>query len=327
MDEARTFPLVAPATEGAVINSVAYAEAMDFTSDNRYLIYDAYNVLKFQDGSSIGVWSIYALDLETEQTLPLVGPFTDADVGFPSLSQTSDHLITFDLVDAETGRTEIIAENLITGDFQIVDTVSDAWTAPVYTGDDRAIVFSRSDSTTPTGYSLVRQPLNEDRITPDGAPDIWISDANYGVVYRRGEFASPKPDITLSADHLFFGQAVLGKTVSRTLSISNAGTGDLMINAASLSGAARPDFSIRGGCAGQKLPASGVCQFYVDFVPSAAGARSATLTVSSDDPDQPAVAIELTGTGMDADNGTVGDSGNDKGGGGGGCFIESAAGR
>ncbi len=319
----RTFPLVATATEGASLNTVQFADSMCFTSDNRYLIYDAYNVLNFPDGSRIGVWSIYAIDLLTEQTLALVGPFSDADVGYPALSKTTDHLMTFDLVDSEAAQTYIVAMDLITGEADLVGTVDGEWSVPGYSGDDGAILYSRPDPTVFTGYSFMRQELASDRRTPVGEPTLFLQDANFGVVYRRGDYAPPVPIISLSPALLSFGDVTVGKASSMALTISNTGTGDLMVENIFLTGPARSDFSVRGGCAGLRLMPSGTCRVFVDFIPDALGGKTAALVVESDDPDQPSVNIAVTGTGVAAktDNG---DETTGKDNGGGGCFVETA---
>jgi Zn-dependent metalloprotease len=319
-DRTRTFPLVATATEGVTLNTVLFADSMNFTTDNRYLIYDAYNVLNFQDGTRIGVWSIYAIDLLTEQTLALVGPFTDADVGYPSLSRTTNHLMTFDLVDVEAGETRVFAYNMISGDFRVVAVVEGEWTVPGYSADDSAILYSRPDPDVATGYSYMRQRLEANRLAPKGAPEIFVEDANFGVTYRRGVYATPAPDIAVSSEALAFGNVTVGEISSLPLTISNAGTGDLMIESISLTGPARLDYTARGGCAGQRLSPSGTCRLFVDFMPVAAGSKTALLILESDDSDQPIINIAITGTGVVEadDDGNNGDSG-------GGCFIKNAS--
>src|SRR4029453_17418890 len=57
---------------------------------------------------------------------------------------------------------------------------------PSYTGDDSAIIYSQGDPSTPTGSSLMRQPLASDRLTPVGASTLWLSNADFNVIYRRG---------------------------------------------------------------------------------------------------------------------------------------------
>lgn len=183
----RTFPLVAPTTSGVNLNTVLFADSMTFTSNNRLLIYDAYNEILFQDETRIGTWSIYAIDLLTEETFALVGPFLKANVGYPSLGRTTNHLMTFDFVDMESGKTSIIAFNLNTGEYDVVNTVSGEWTIPGYNGDDRAILYSSPDTTVDTGFSLFMQPLAPNQLTPDGNPGKFVSDADFGVTYRYGK--------------------------------------------------------------------------------------------------------------------------------------------
>jgi hypothetical protein len=63
---------------------------------------------------------------------------------------------------------------------------------PSYTGDDSAIIYSQLDTSTPTGFSLMRQPLASDRISPVGSATLWLSNADFNVIYRRG-LTSPSP--------------------------------------------------------------------------------------------------------------------------------------
>ena len=60
---ARTYELVPPPViDGDFsIGTILYADAMDFTADGRYIIYDALNVIDLSDGSRIGAWSIINL--------------------------------------------------------------------------------------------------------------------------------------------------------------------------------------------------------------------------------------------------------------------------
>jgi uncharacterized repeat protein (TIGR01451 family) len=78
--------------------------------------------------------------------------------------------------------------------------------------------------------------------------------------------------------------------------ISNTGTGDLHISL-SFSGANSTDFvvdsSIMTITPGDNAPVQ------VTFTPLAIGARSATLIVSSDDPDEPTINVSLSGTGIE----------------------------
>jgi bacillolysin len=299
--ETRTFALSAPGTEAASVNTVLFADAMDFTSDNRYLIYDAFNVFKMPDNSQIGVWSIYALDLVTEQIISITEPVRDLEVGNPAVSQTTNHIITFEVLDDSTGNSTVMAVSLLNGDANPVGTVTGAWGIPGYTGNDGAIVYQKPDLTTYTGFSLYRQALKADRITPAATPPELVFPAYdyggaYGVVFRRGTYSPPVPNISLSPTSLAYGTVNTGDSATKELTITNKGTGDLRINNITLTGANAADFEMSGSCSGQLLPASGTCTMSVVFAPIVDGSKTASLSIQSDDPDTPTKRVSLTGT-------------------------------
>jgi hypothetical protein len=88
----------------------------------------------------------------------------------------------------------------------------------------------------------------------------------------------------------------------QTLSITNQASCalcDLTITSLSFSGPNVSDFTLIGA---PSLPtvvgAGNTLNLTVRFNPSAGGARSATLTVNSNDPAQPSIAVSLAGTGL-----------------------------
>ena len=85
------------------------------------------------------------------------------------------------------------------------------------------------------------------------------------------------PIASLSPTSLSFGSQVIGTaSASQTLTLSNTGGAPLAISGIAISG----DFSQSGSC-GSTLAAGASCAINITFVPSAAGARTGTLTVSS----------------------------------------------
>ena len=299
----RTFTLVAPGTEGESVNTVLFADSMDFTSDNRFLIYDAFNVFTMPDNTQIGVWSIYALDLVTEQIFSLTDPVRDYEVGNPAVSQTTNHIITFEVFDDNTSVSTVMAMNLLDGSVGAVAQVNDTLSIPGYTGDDGAIVFEAPDAFTYTGLSLYRQALQSDGITPTASSPELVFPAGdfggaYGVVYRRGGYTPPVPDIAVSPTSLSFGTLNTGASSTQSVTITNNGTGDLRIDSVSLTGTNKADFSMSGGCGGQKLQASGTCTMSIVFSPASAGTKTASLSIASDDPDTPTQTVSLTGSGQ-----------------------------
>lgn len=297
----RTFILSAPGTEGESVNTVLFADAMDFTSDNRFLIYDAYNVFTMPDKTLIGAWSIYALDLVTEQIIPLTRPVKDFEVGNPAVSQTTNHIMTFEAFDDNTKNSTIMAMNLMDGNAKAAGTVPQALGVPGYAGDDSGIVYTYPASTD-SGFSLYSQAMLADKITKAAtSPTLVFSPPDniggaYGVVFRRGTYSPPVPNISPSTTSLAFGTIHTGETSTKTLPITNTGTGDLRVNSVSLGGAGATEFEMSEGCGGQTLPATGTCTMSVVFAPTTAGSKTASLSILSDDPDTPTKTVTLAGT-------------------------------
>jgi bacillolysin len=183
-----TYPLVAPTSAGITINSIDYADTLVFSANSRYVVYDAFNVLRGAAGSTVGAWSIYAIDLTTSETLIVVPPREGFDIGYPAIGHTSDDFIVFEAVTQSTGQSTILAGNTRTGTYAVVGTVSNSYAVPAFSGDDSAVLYSVPDAAQVTGYSIFRQPLAGDHVTPAGSPALWLNDADSAVVYRRGAY-------------------------------------------------------------------------------------------------------------------------------------------
>jgi Bacterial Ig domain len=95
---------------------------------------------------------------------------------------------------------------------------------PTYTGDDSAVVYSHPDSSTFTGYSLYKQALAADGVTPVGAPALWLSDADEATIYRRGTFvastALPTATLVSPTDGQTFNA---GATIALQVTASDTG--------------------------------------------------------------------------------------------------------
>ncbi|MEE2777689.1 MAG: M4 family metallopeptidase [Acidobacteriota bacterium] len=189
------YELVAPALDGGALANVKFADALDFTSTGQFMMYDALSEISLSTGGTVGAWSIFAIDLFSGSTYALVPPFPGLDFGFPSLSHRSDNFMTFDVYDSGEDTSTIYSMNLNTGQTGAVGSTR-GFGVPGYTGDDTTIIFSQDDTTsgleTPSGYSLIGQPIGSDSITPSGDPVLWLGDAEFGTIYRRGAY-DPSP--------------------------------------------------------------------------------------------------------------------------------------
>ena len=105
------------------------------------------------------------------------------------------------------------------------------------------------------------------------------------------------PSISLSSASVVFGQQNVGSTSApQVVTLSNTGNGSLSIASLAVSGTNARDFAQTSNCGGG-VAAGGNCTITVTFTPSAAGSRSASLTVSDNASSSPQT-ISLSGTGL-----------------------------
>jgi len=108
--------------------------------------------------------------------------------------------------------------------------------------------------------------------------------------------AQPQPNISVSPASHDFGDTPLGSTVSKSLRLKNIGTADLTVTTTAFRSPST-DFNIISG--GAFVVAAGDSHdVTVDFTPGSVGVENDTLDITSDDPDQPILAIPLTGNGV-----------------------------
>ncbi|HKQ62313.1 MAG TPA: choice-of-anchor D domain-containing protein [Candidatus Polarisedimenticolaceae bacterium] len=101
------------------------------------------------------------------------------------------------------------------------------------------------------------------------------------------------PDIAVAPPSLDFALVYTGTSRELTLTVANAGTEPLSVSGVSTD---HPAFSVEA--TGFTLGIGESRPLHVSFTPPAAGSFDATLTVSSDDPDEPLVAVPLAATSL-----------------------------
>jgi uncharacterized repeat protein (TIGR02543 family) len=108
------------------------------------------------------------------------------------------------------------------------------------------------------------------------------------------DFSLKIPVISVAQTFLDFGSIKVGKKKTKTLKITNNGTGDLVIT---LSGLEGTGFSVQGSSS-VTIKGKKSYSLKVLFTPKSAGLETATLGISSNDPDTPILGISLSGTGQ-----------------------------
>jgi autotransporter-associated beta strand protein len=121
-------------------------------------------------------------------------------------------------------------------------------------------------------------------------PDIGVLGIN-GDAIASGD-VSPA-----TADGTDFGTLDLTSSgVSKTFTITNAGSGTLNLSSLSIGGTHAADFTVTASPA-SSLSGNTKTTFTVRFLPGATGTRQATVTIASDDPDENPYTFAIQGTG------------------------------
>lgn len=105
--------------------------------------------------------------------------------------------------------------------------------------------------------------------------------------------SSSTPAAAVSPTSVSFSAIEVGRPAPpKFITVRNSGGGQLSITGASVSGAAATDFGVTNPCK-QALARNQACVLAVNFRPSAAGTRAATLTIATNDK---SIAVSLSGS-------------------------------
>jgi chitinase len=112
------------------------------------------------------------------------------------------------VVNKTNGISSLVAVDLFSGKGSTIGSLSiaQALGKPGYTGDDGAIIYSAPNPSLNTLYSLVSQPIGPDGITATSTPSLWLSDADFAAIYRRGTFAATNAAPTVALTSPVSGQ-------------------------------------------------------------------------------------------------------------------------
>jgi hypothetical protein len=109
---------------------------------------------------------------------------------------------------------------------------------------------------------------------------------------------APNTSITDGQENLAFGNVLISKSsTAQTLTIRNTGTATLSGLTLSVSGSHAADFKATGLTTSSLAPGQ-AANFNIAFEPTAAGARSATVQIASNDADENPFDITVSGTGV-----------------------------
>jgi hypothetical protein len=102
------------------------------------------------------------------------------------------------------------------------------------------------------------------------------------------------PKISVSPPSVNCGNLNPGGTSESAVTIKNSGKGDLVISSITISGNNPSDFSQTNHCT--TIAAGSSCAVTVTFGPTSGGKKSATLSITSNDPKKPTTNVKLSGS-------------------------------
>jgi hypothetical protein len=139
------------------------------------------------------------------------------------------------------------------------------------------------DAVTPV--PVVGSPLGTNffRVEGPGLPAGGVQSNTFALMGKL--FGGVVPAFTSSGDVAFADQLVSSAGTTKTVTVTSAGIpgagSNLTVKSVAVGGANAGDYTIASNtCNGATLPSGSTCSIGVSFAPSAAGARSATLTIA-----------------------------------------------
>jgi hypothetical protein len=157
---------------------------------------------------------------------------------------------------------------------------------------------------------------------PQGSPlriyygnGLFLAVGEFGAIYTSvvaGENgillqseSIPNTEISTFPSSMDFGTVNVGSSSSVNLTITNSGPVNVLIQRLAISGPNAIDFIIQNeNCTGPALLPSQICAIQIVFSPPAPGSKTATLSISSNDPNTPTRTVPLNGTGSGFSPGT-----------------------
>ena len=119
----------------------------------------------------------------------------------------------------------------------------------------------------------------------------------YNLTISGNGIAIPAPNISVSPTSYQYGSLVVGTGSNKTFVVSNTGNADLHLSGIALSGSEASHFSIQSGGSDATVTPGSQQNIVVRFQPLSVGSKSALLSITSDDPDQNPVTLQLSGQG------------------------------
>ncbi|HHJ36117.1 MAG TPA: choice-of-anchor D domain-containing protein, partial [Gammaproteobacteria bacterium] len=166
------------------------------------------------------------------------------------------------------------------------------------TSDNTDYTFDNAGCTTATVLALDEtcdlvisfSPTTQATIT--GNIDISTTAGNASV-QLGGVGVDP---VLLVSSTVDFGTTILSQPILKSLVVANDGAAGLLLTTFEITGTDADTFSFTSNCPDAAINANGFCLINITFTPTSIGTKTATLTINSNDADNPQAIIALTGS-------------------------------
>ena len=181
--------------------------------------------------------------------------------------------------------------NLPEGEWRIIGPVTVEWTEPLY----ESMTFTEIEA------AVIVSPI----ICGNGHidPGEECDDGNTNNGDGCSSTCKWEPDIAVNPTSWDFGNVVVGGSSTKTITISNTGGGNLVISSIAMTGGNAGMFSVATGGSNPcpnltpTIAPGGNCTINTKFSPTSLGAKSTTMRISSNDPNENPLNVPLNGKG------------------------------
>ncbi|MFA6296809.1 MAG: choice-of-anchor D domain-containing protein [Patescibacteria group bacterium] len=190
----------------------------------------------------------------------------------------------------------LYATNILTDEVKIVDTTNNSVIGSITVGD---APWGISSNYLGTRVYVVNQDSKNISVI-DVSTNTVIDTISVGNrPYAVGTFLEQQPIISVSESDLSFERTLASEERIENITVFNYGTVNLNLNQIS---STDDEFVLENdNCSNESIIPQGTCTFDVVFRPQTSGSKTASLTITSNDPDHITTLINLSGASIYAD--------------------------
>ena len=213
------------------------------------------------------------------------------------------HYVTYSFTEASATAT-LSSLSCVSG--SITGASSDNCTATLSSASNSGLAVSLASSssavivpasvTLPAGSTSASFTATVSSVTTSQTATLTASAGgqNRSFALQLSAATSSKPSLTINASSIAFGSVNLNSPATQSVTLSSTGTSPLTVNSVTASGAG---FSLSGASFPLTLSPNQTATLNVAFDPTAAGAATGSLTISSNSSTNSTAVVSLNGTG------------------------------